>query len=413
MRERAAELTRLLLSWPSVTGSQDERDFGPRLYEELRGWPGLDAVWMEDAGDGRQTVCALKRGTGSRAVILAGHYDVVEGEARAGQEGDWLWGRGALDMKSGVAAELAVLEAHEGEGSILLVACPDEEARSAGARAAARVFPRVAAEHGLEFVLGINADVVTGDAEYGRQVFCGAVGKLLLCALVRGVPAHAGDPLNGVSAHALAAEVVRAIEGRRGWLDDDTSLAPPVLLHAGDTKTAYDVTMPRDVLLVFNLLISDDRPVLDRFADRVGAALADGLADWPGRNAFAPPAVSVGDIPEADGDPVTLIRAAFAGAELTGPGAHVALGPVRYPPVPFTGGGLRLQEAAGDIRVGGSYPHPSDISFLADGVLPWINAGPWGLDFHQPTERVYTPYAFGELPELLRRLTRAAVRDHR
>jgi len=36
--------------------------------------------------------------------------------------------------------------------------------------------------------------------------------------------------------------------------------------------------------------------------------------------------------------------------------------------------------------------------------LPVINVGPWGRDHHQRLERVYMPYSFGVLPELLWRI---------
>jgi arginine utilization protein RocB len=33
--------------------------------------------------------------------------------------------------------------------------------------------------------------------------------------------------------------------------------------------------------------------------------------------------------------------------------------------------------------------------------IPSVNIGPWGRDYHQRLERVYTPYAFEVLPEFL------------
>jgi len=33
--------------------------------------------------------------------------------------------------------------------------------------------------------------------------------------------------------------------------------------------------------------------------------------------------------------------------------------------------------------------------------IPVVNIGPWGRDYHQRIERVFTPYAFQTLPELL------------
>src|SRR5689334_6779915 len=128
--------------------------------------------------DGRPVIWALLEGGSRQTVILIGHYDTVgfdeyealgdpagasvalrPGELRTrllaldpeslsatvrgdlDQErrdpGSWLFGRGALDMKAGLAAGIAVLESlHQDraalEGSVLFVACPDEENQSAG-----------------------------------------------------------------------------------------------------------------------------------------------------------------------------------------------------------------------------------------------------------------------------------------
>lgn len=461
----ARELTLELLSWPSVTGSDGERAFGLRLHALLAAWPYFadhpEDLWLEDAGDGRFSVCALVRGSGSRGVVLAGHYDVVgiddygslaelsgdpealraplrEHLAARGHPADlaaaddlasaeWLPGRGALDMKSGVAACLTTLASHaaweDREGSVLLVVCPDEEEHSAGARAAAPAMRRL----GLDVVLGINADVVTdeGNGDYARAVFCGGVGKVLLCALVRGRPAHVGDALGGLSAHALAAEVVRRVEGRTDWAGarvDLETLPPPVLLAAGDTKPVYDVTMPRDVLLLFNLLHYELAPeaALAHFRRVVAEALETACAAWPGRELPGPVHIVDGDVAPSDRDPFASARTAMTAeaddAGLGGPGAVVALGSVRYRPVGVFDPALidRLTpvvEAAG-VRMAGPYPNPSDLSFLADGTdhATWVNAGPWGRDFHRVTERVHTPYAFDVLPKMLGDLVVCALR---
>lgn len=479
LAERARALTLQLLAWPSVTGTDGEQRFGTRLRDLVAGWPYFHRhpghLWLEPAGDGRDVVCALVLGRGGdgAAAVLSGHYDTVavedlralaplagdpealreplrrqlaeggEASRRAAMDltsSDWLPGRGALDMKSGLGAALAVLEEHAGNpaahGSLVLLALPDEEAHSAGARAVGPVLARIAQEHDLAFAMGINCDCVTddGSGEYGRQVFRGSVGKVLLCALVRGLPAHAGDPLAGLSAHALAAEVVALIEGRADWAGravDDPALPPPVLLHGGDTKAGYDVTMPQDVVLAFNLLtrqMSDER-ALEVFADRVHGAIGAAAERWQRRAARHRPdpvPVHAGEMPTARSGDVAAQAAAGLGAiadanGVAGPAAVVALGPVRYPRVAFTdeplsrslGQELALfgEERGTTVRLGGPYPHPSDISFLAGGpAMPWVNAGPWGRDFHQPSERLFAPYAFEQLPELITRLAQRAMR---
>jgi arginine utilization protein RocB len=44
-------------------------------------------------------------------------------------------------------------------------------------------------------------------------------------------------------------------------------------------------------------------------------------------------------------------------------------------------------------------------------ALPVINVGPWGRDHHQRIERVYMPYAFGVLPELIWRIAGDLLAD--
>ena len=59
---------------------------------------------------------------------------------------------------------------------------------------------------------------------------------------------------------------------------------------------------------------------------------------------------------------------------------------------------LMLNTPAGGQRAG------FDYSAAAGLALPVVNIGPWGRDYHQRNERLYTPYAFEVLPELLWRI---------
>ena len=42
--------------------------------------------------------------------------------------------------------------------------------------------------------------------------------------------------------------------------------------------------------------------------------------------------------------------------------------------------------------------------------FPVVNIGPWGREFHQKLERVYAPYAFNQLPELLLRISKEILK---
>ena len=44
---------------------------------------------------------------------------------------------------------------------------------------------------------------------------------------------------------------------------------------------------------------------------------------------------------------------------------------------------------------------------------PIVNIGPWGRDYHQRTERLYMPYAFDVLPELVWRVLGATLHESR
>ncbi|MDP9138768.1 MAG: M20/M25/M40 family metallo-hydrolase, partial [Pseudomonadota bacterium] len=177
-----------LVGWMSVTGSDGEIAFPHKLANRLRsaGYFGdrpEDVHVLPISGDTRKrcNLLAFVRGQGRSTVVLTGHFDVVSidnygdlapfagspdeltprllAELSASgshplalsdlQTGRFLPGRGMLDMKSGLAAGLAVLEAFAADpqrrGNLLFLAVPDEENQSAGMRAAAPELARFAA----------------------------------------------------------------------------------------------------------------------------------------------------------------------------------------------------------------------------------------------------------------------------
>ena len=103
-----AELTAVLLDVPSVSG--DEGPLADAVETALRALGGLEVRRFGDA-----VVARTDLGRDTR-VILAGHLDTVplptvpgsRGTVPSAWEGDVLYGRGAVDMKSGVAVQLAL-----------------------------------------------------------------------------------------------------------------------------------------------------------------------------------------------------------------------------------------------------------------------------------------------------------------
>ncbi len=112
------DLAQHLIRIPSVTASPNERldevhRAGTFIYDYLRNH-GLDVRYF----DGKYPAVYAKfpsgplsqreRAGGEGEILLTGHFDVVEPEPDDSQfipriEGDYLWGRGAADMKTVVA----------------------------------------------------------------------------------------------------------------------------------------------------------------------------------------------------------------------------------------------------------------------------------------------------------------------
>ena len=130
-----------------VPGAAGEAEIGRAIAEEMR-WFGLD-VEIEDVAPGRPNVVGLLEGRAKgRTLMFCGHTDTVgvSGMDRPfspTEKDGRLYGRGAQDMKGGVAAMIAAARAIAGRGGlasgrIVVAAIADEEHSSLGAEALVR-----------------------------------------------------------------------------------------------------------------------------------------------------------------------------------------------------------------------------------------------------------------------------------
>jgi len=144
----AVELTRLLVGQDSRNPSIDPEGPGEgavarALAGVLREW-GLP-VTLEEAAPGRPNVIARvgRQRSGAPTLLFTGHLDVVgiagmkHAPFAATENGGRLFGRGASDMKGGVAAMCAAAaRAAAGlDGTLIVAAVVDEEFESIGTRA--------------------------------------------------------------------------------------------------------------------------------------------------------------------------------------------------------------------------------------------------------------------------------------
>jgi acetylornithine deacetylase len=151
---------------------------------------------------------------GGRRIVLVGHVDVVpvgdlatwsEDPWSAAIDGDRLFGRGACDMKGGVASILAAVRAIRDagledrlEGEILVASVPSEEDGGQGMLAAIRA--------------GATGDMAVITEPTGLGVVIAHAGAITFKLSVPGRAAHASVRREGVSALDKLQVLVRALE---------------------------------------------------------------------------------------------------------------------------------------------------------------------------------------------------------
>jgi acetylornithine deacetylase len=185
-----------------VPGAAGERPIAEFCVDWLTR-AGVEAWTDELDGDRCNAVARVSGGSGP-TVALCAHLDTVsaEGVAEAFEprvENGRLYGRGAYDMKGGVAAVMAAMAAlarRPPRGTVLAALVADEEYASAGATAFVGRYP-------------VDACIVTEPSE-GRLILAHK-GFVWLELETAGVPAHGSRWEDGASAIARMARVVAAL----------------------------------------------------------------------------------------------------------------------------------------------------------------------------------------------------------
>lgn len=204
----AVELTRQLLAFNTINPPGNERACAQHLGELLqRG--GFEVSYHEFAPQRASVVARIGGGKGKPPLGFTGHIDVVPLGAAAWKhepfagtvEGGKLYGRGASDMKSGVAAftvaALQLAERLRQSAGVVLVITADEECGCGGAFHLARE----------RKALGEIGALVVGEPTANYPLI-GHKGALWLKGVTSGVTAHGSMPEHGDNAVYKAAEAV-------------------------------------------------------------------------------------------------------------------------------------------------------------------------------------------------------------
>lgn len=297
--ERLQQLLCDLVGWSSVTGTAGEREFADRLLGRLREtqyfqqFPEL--VRLGEADAGRSYVTALYRHADvTDTIVLISHFDTVDTaeygplEPIAGDpvrltaamaelrdelddetvadldSGEWLFGRGSMDMKMGLALHMATVERAAAEGwpvNLLLLAVPDEEVNSSGMRAAVDGLHDLADEHGLRYTLFLNGEpsfpAHPHDARH--HVYSGSIGKIMPSALCFGRETHAGTPLAGLTSTFIASYLTQSMEFSDAFRETvhGESTPLPVTLMQHDLRDGYSTQTPSRTSALYNVFVME------------------------------------------------------------------------------------------------------------------------------------------------------------
>lgn len=286
-----------LVSWESRTLTEGEKEFPYKVREKLLGLryfqqhPELLAVHEADAG--RNLLMALyEHPEAADTIVLISHFDTVQTEeygdleplscrpeelthmlhsrkselpeeARLDLEsGDYLFGRGTMDMKMGLALHMALIERASVEQwpiNLVLLTVPDEEVNSAGMRAAVEELVKLRDLHGLTYKMFFNSEPAfsqkPGDEKH--YIYSGTLGKIMPAALFYGKETHVGEPLKGMTANYIASYLTQAMEWSELFHEtafgENTPL--PVSLQQKDLKAQYSTQTPYRGTALYNIFL--------------------------------------------------------------------------------------------------------------------------------------------------------------
>jgi acetylornithine deacetylase len=208
MRDDVIDLLSELVSIDSVNpslvpGGAGEAEIAAFIADWSRG-AGLEAELLEGT-PGRPSALVRASGSGGgRTLLLCGHIDTVNVEGMTDPhaprvDGDRLYGRGAYDMKAGVAAALIACREASGlglAGDVVVAAVADEEHASLGVQEALRA-------------VHADAAIVTEPTEL--EVAVAHKGFVWAEIEVTGRSAHGSRPHLGIDAIVKAGPILTAI----------------------------------------------------------------------------------------------------------------------------------------------------------------------------------------------------------
>ena len=240
------------------------------------------AVEIQTLAPGRANLIARLRGRGEVGhLVLSGHMDVVPVGASAWEfppysatrVGDRLYGRGAADMKGGLAAMAVVIArlaraGFQPRGDLIFAVSAGEEAEGIGARAMVDTG-----------VLAGSTALVLGEFT-GLDVYIAQKGVGFLEITAHGAPAHSAMPWLGQNAVAYMAQVVTALQANPYPFEPSAILGEPTVsvctisggnkINVIPDRCSIQVSIRTVPGQTREMLLAETQRLLDRIATETG-----------------------------------------------------------------------------------------------------------------------------------------------
>jgi arginine utilization protein RocB len=218
----------------------------------------FDVVGVDDFGEQKEHAFSIDKMTEfykSNGHLLASH---IQEEIK---EGNWVFGRGSMDMKAGLVVEMGIMEkASLGhfDGNLLLITVSDEEVSSNGMLHAVEEIKKLKEEHELEYLFCLNTEPSFKEHPYdqNKYLYTGTIGKLMPSFYLKGQETHVGEPFAGLNASYMCSVLTEALELCSDFQEEVEGEKTQVLtnLMMRDLKPFYNVQTPVAAVSMFNLL---------------------------------------------------------------------------------------------------------------------------------------------------------------
>lgn len=295
--EKLRELLCELVSWKSITLSDGEKQFPILLKEKLKDLEHFqkypEHLSLHQADLGRQFLTAMyKHPEATDTICLISHFDTVNTEEYGDlqpfstmpekltqlflekyddfsqdaikdlESGEYLFGRGTMDMKMGLAMHMRLIEKASLENwpvNLLLLTVPDEEVNSSGMRCAVPVLLHLQEQYNLTYKLFLNGEPVFSQKPADPQyyIYTGTIGKIMPAALFYGKETHVGEPFGGITSPFIASFLTQKMEWNTEFqetvLGERTPV--PVTLQQKDLKLEYSTQTPYRSTALYNVFL--------------------------------------------------------------------------------------------------------------------------------------------------------------